>query len=153
MDKKLKTVLLIAIAIFFATCDLLCQAYIGTGISNKGGNLSLGALVDNVDFSINYHHPFTMAENKTVTSFNVGYQLQVNGVLFITPTIGYGYCKWKDLSQYHAGGDIIEMSEFKPVIGLQTGIQKGAGSIFCYGNYVGGESWFGIGIRCFLSKL
>lgn len=157
LQKIIAWILVIICFVGSAIIDkLFAQPYIGLGVTNKGANYSAGVLAENVDFKLSYQMPFTRNDNKRITSFSIGRQFVANEKYAITPAIGYGYRTWKNFDAYDndpSGKTPIQtMTDFKPLIGLDIGINSHAGSLFTFVNYCG-NVYVGIGLRVYPGKL
>ena len=87
-----------------------------------------------------------------VLSFQIGKQLLLthneSDNLSLTPSIGYGWRKWKDFTEWDKGGEIIQMSDFKPVYQAELMKQWYCGGLLVNYAYCG-VNYFTIGFKFF----
>ena len=112
------------------------------------------------------------ADKPNVLSITIGKQILITNYeednYSITPTIGYGYLKWKDFSKYDAavyptrdtsaiprGGplpivddEIMEITALRPVFGIEVAKDSYMGRIGLTANWCK-EFYFGINMRVF----
>lgn len=151
MKRKIITFIVIAITILLCFADnLFSQSFIGFYAGNKGLNLQGGAIVSNIEIKGSYQQGIKPYAN--IGTVQVGYQILVTDYeqdnYSVTPSIGYGYFKVKDFSQYDKTGSIINKEGGRPVYGIEVGLDKFLGRYFISGNYCNGL-YFGIGIKAF----
>lgn len=161
---KKETIHKIIVFVLLLTClfgeaiinKLFGQVYTGIGITNKGSNMSIGAMAGNVDLKLSYQLPFTSNQNKKIAALSVGYQILANEQISIIPSFGYAHSKWKDFSKY--GNDLYNdnietKTSFSPIIGVELNRIYRAGNVFVFSNYCSNDVIFGIGLKVFFSKL
>ena len=135
---------------------------------------SIGALSKDGGFESTLSYKFSMShvDKPSILSITVGKQILITDYdddnFSITPTIGYGYLRWKDFSKYDAATyptgpppnlatgaplpisnkEIIEMTEFKPVFGFEIAKDSYMGRVGLNANWCK-EYYFGINLRVF----
>jgi len=149
---RIAIALLLMAALF---SDVDAQPNIGVGFTNTGASLHAGYLVGNTDVSFAYRTPLFSTDKPSVMSLSVGRFIVLfdNDIsrIALTPSIGMANVKYKDFSQYHIAPEyrIIEVNEYKPIYGLELGLDKGMGMLVVLGNYSKDLS-IAIGIKAFL---
>ena len=131
------------------------QPYLLMGGTNNGVQLGIGTLSDKVDIQVRYQLQLFNLEAPKILSFTVGRQINLTNNeednLSITPSVGYGYFRSKDFSQYDTHDKIINSESFKPMFGVEVGKDWFMGRAcitYSYSdrNYIGGT------IRYFFSR-
>lgn len=136
--KKLLFLLLIS-------TKLSAQPFIGVGITSKGPEFNLGFMQSQIEVKFNYRQPWQKTAIPTITSLQVG--KMIGNVFSVTPSVGIGYCRYKDFSGYVDPKWIInEVKEWKPIYSVEGAWDKGAGRIYIGANYAK-ELYLSAGIR------
>jgi len=152
--------LIIATFLLMFSDNLFCQAFIAPGISNKGAMVQMGYLSNKTEISASYVVPFTKNTNARIVSLQAGCKIDISHNVVnnysIMPYAGYGYLRYKDFAAYEndptGKSAIVNVSEYKPLIGLQVGKDSHAGNVYLYGQYVK-TFYVGIGLKVYFSKL
>jgi len=160
---KKSTIQTIAIIILCLLCcladNLFSQPYLGLSMTNKGPSIQLGAMADKVEISASYRHPMTRNDVFSVLSFQIGRQILITrkdeGNYILTPSIGYGYLRRKDFTEYDlnrlADAPIENVEVFAPVYSLEFGKDAYLGRAFISATY-SKELYFSIGMKMFTHR-
>jgi len=150
-------VLAIMLLLFFAG-KIRAQPFIGIGLLNKGAQFQLGMLSGEggISVSLAVKKPFTHNDKPTVISLNVGKEILLShndeDNYSVTPSFGLGNYRVKDYSLYDTGKDeIIQVSEIKPVYGIEIGKDSYLGRLYINANYCKGL-YYGIGFKMFFAR-
>jgi len=149
--KTFLTTLIIA-----ASITAQSQPFFGLSAGNGGITYQAGALAESIEITAAYKMPLSKNDRPSVLSISVGKQILLTNNesdnYSITPTIGFANYRVKDFTKYDQGSDeIIQVSEFKPVFGLEVGKDSHMGRVFISANYCK-VAWFSIGIKVFTHR-
>ena len=150
---NIQTIVIIILCLLCCLADnLFSQPYFGLGLGNKGMNYQLGIRDESLDLKFDYKMPMTRNDVAKVLSFQIGKQLLLthneSDNLSLTPSIGYGWRKWKDFTEWDKGGEVIPMSDFKPVYQVEIMKQWYYGGLSVNYSYCG-SNYFSIGFKFF----
>jgi hypothetical protein len=139
--------------------DNFAQPFLGLGMTNKGVLIQLGAMSNKIEISASYRHPTIRNDVFSVLSFQIGRQISITRKdednYSFTPSIGYGYLRRQDFTEYN----IIRLSEapienvkvFAPIYSLEFGKDAYLGRAFISASYCK-ELYFSIGIKMFTHR-
>jgi len=148
-----QTIVIIIAALLLCFADnLFSQPYLGLSVGNKGMNYQLGIKADNLDFKFDYKLPMSRNDVAKVLSFQIGKQFLLthneSDNLSLTTSLGYGWRKWKDFTEWDKGGEVILASDFKPVYQIELMKQWDCGCLLVNYAYCG-LNYFTIGFKFF----
>jgi len=148
-----QTIVIIIAALLLCFADnLFSQPYLGLGLGNKGMNYQLGMIDESMDFKIDYKMPMSRNDVAKILSFQIGKRFLLthneSDNLSLTTSIGYGWRKWKDFTEWDKGGEVILASDFKPVYQIELMKQWYCGGLLINYAYCG-LNYFTIGFKFF----
>jgi len=149
--KKITTALFVIMSL-----SATAQPFLGLGLNNRGGSIQLGILAQGIEITAAYKTPFSRTDVPSVASLSIGKQILLSNKeddnYSITPAIGFASYRMKDFTKYDQGSDeIIQVSEFKPIYGIEVGKDSYMGRVFISASYCK-SAWFGIGVKVFTNR-
>jgi len=166
MKKETKqTIAMLLIVLFCLFADsiwnkIFGQAFAGLNAGNKTIGVQMGVEVEKVEICVSYSFPYMKNDKASITGIQAGRKIDItqwdNDNYSVMPYFGYGYLKWQDFTKYNTNttgnGEIIDMSSFNPLFGIQLCKDSHAGQVFLGYQYCK-ENYFSIGFKCYPSKL
>lgn len=152
MKQTNKWICILLIATIIFSIKAKAQPFIGVGIGNTV-TATGGLLVNQFQISVNYSRPFSNNVRPAVASIELGRQIFIGETGSLTISAGGASYSYKDFSKYNEEGNwaIGKVSEFKPIYGIELGIDKGMGRLSIYGKYFGVYQ-FGMGLKMFFKN-
>lgn len=156
----IQTIVIIIAALLLCFADnLFGQPFLGLGMTNKGPSMQLGAMSDKIEISASYRRPMVRNDTYSILSFQIGRQILITRKdednYSFTPSIGYGYLRKKDFTEYNmnrlSDAHIENIAVFAPVYSLEFGKDAYLGRAFISANYCK-ELYFSIGIKMFTHR-
>jgi hypothetical protein len=149
--KNLLSILLIISTTTFA------QPYLGVGIQNKGMNMTAGVVAGGMEVNLKYQFPLTRADEKRILSATIGKMVLLSNYdednYSATLQVGPAWVKYNDYLKYDASeyGEVIAVSEVKPLVGLEIGKDSYMGRISLTASYCM-QSYYGASMRIFFNR-
>jgi len=152
-----KIILIIVMCFIYITS--FAQPYIGMLATNKGVGFQIGVLSESggLELSAASNMPLLSNTTPTILSINIGKQFLLtkndDDNYSITPSVGFSSYNYKNFTEYDKipRGDIIQVSEIKPIYRIEIGKDSYLGRVFVSANYCKGF-YYGVGMKFFFYR-